>query len=293
MIDLTQLDGQDLILVDTVVSELIRTTGFPDKQIMLIGAQARNILSKALGHTITMRRTHDVDLALALSEFEPYEDALSAFKSLGSNGICRSVAGIPVDFIPFGAIEDPPGEATPPLRKKNLSVFGHQSVFNAGISLKLPSGHSITLPTPAGYTALKMRAWIDRSSNGQYKDAPDLALACFWQSAQCEDPFIAESLWDDSHGPSLMEIYDFDPDSASIALLSRDVAALLSEAEYHDLKDRWSRTNTAHLIRYFTPPQGIPEPSDPQARSRFVAALGSLPAPVAGPQVPRTARRAP
>ncbi|WP_238815562.1 GyrI-like domain-containing protein [Nocardia brasiliensis] len=42
----------------------------------------------------------------------------------------------------------------------------------------MPSGYRIRLPTPAGYAALKLQAWCNRSANSEYQDAADLTSAC-------------------------------------------------------------------------------------------------------------------
>jgi predicted nucleotidyltransferase len=43
-----------------------------------------------------------------------------------------------------------------------MSVFGMADVFSAGTWVDLPSGHRVRFPTAAGYTLLKLRAWVDR-----------------------------------------------------------------------------------------------------------------------------------
>src|SRR5215207_7014593 len=87
----------------------------PDR-IMLVGAWCRDILHAALGHDFETSATRDVDLALALSGWEPYERLAGAFPEVGDTGVRFEIAGQIVDLLPFGDLEDPQGVVAPPTR---------------------------------------------------------------------------------------------------------------------------------------------------------------------------------
>jgi hypothetical protein len=113
----------------------------------------------------------------------------TAFPRVGDTGIRFRIADIPVDLLPFGAVEHPKGAAYPPTRSETLSVWAFSEVFAAALPLPLPTGVTVRLPTVAGYAAAKLGAWLDRSSWGETKDAADLALVVHWyaESAAVQD----------------------------------------------------------------------------------------------------------
>lgn len=76
------------------------------------------------------------------------------------------------------------------------------------------------MPQPAGYAALKMRAWIDRSAHfDQDKDTRDLALAAYWyQNA----PEITDRIYDTDSGFEILTELDMDLDLAAVRVLGLD-----------------------------------------------------------------------
>lgn len=141
MLDLTRCDGAQLDAVRRVAMEIVSLTPDLDAQnIMLVGAVCRDVLQSALGHDYGLRATHDLDVALALSGWTHYEELtghLTAIKG-NANGIRYSVAGLPVDLMPFGPVEHPTGTVTPQPRNEDMSVWAFREVFER--SLNLPPG---------------------------------------------------------------------------------------------------------------------------------------------------------
>lgn len=100
-----------------------------------------------------------------------------------------------VDLMAFGSIESPQGTVTPPFREADpLDVFGMTQVYATVDAVRFGGGPEIRLPTVAGYVALKLKAWIDRSAVYNEKDAPDLGLAPRTQ------PSIASTTSRGAHG---------------------------------------------------------------------------------------------
>lgn len=95
----------------------------------------------------------------------------------GTNGLRYLVADIPLDIVPFGSVESPPGVSVPPRRNAPVNVQGMQQAFDHALELPLPDATVIRIPTPAGFVALKMHAWVDRATDYEDRDAYDLAVA--------------------------------------------------------------------------------------------------------------------
>jgi predicted nucleotidyltransferase len=49
-----------------------------------------------------------------------------------------------------------------------MNVWGFAETFEAALPLRLPNAGTIRIPTLAGYAVLKLVAWLDRSTNGEY-----------------------------------------------------------------------------------------------------------------------------
>jgi predicted nucleotidyltransferase len=186
VLNLSRSDPALLHLADVVVTELLKkSTLLGADEVMVIGAHCRDILQSALGHKFSLRVTTDIDLGLAVANWAAYDELAGKLPATGDTGIRFQVAHATADLMPFGAVEDPPGTVTP-ARKEPISVWGFTEVFEAALPLSLPHAGTIRMPTPAGYGALKLAAWLDRSAWGEYKDASDIASVIYWYSRSPE-----------------------------------------------------------------------------------------------------------
>ncbi|NUL45746.1 hypothetical protein F7P69_11160 [Cellulosimicrobium funkei] len=271
MIDLTRVDTDLYAMVTPVVDELIAGVDLDPDNILLIGAGCRDILHASLGHTFRARATTDTDLGIAVGDWTTTQRIEARFRRTGSNGIRYMIAGTPVDIMPFGDIEDPEGISVPAPRREELVVFGFRDVHAHALPLLLPSGTTIRLPQPAGYAALKMRSWIDRSAHfNQDKDAKDLAMAAFWyQNA----PEIEDRIYATDIGFDLLTELDMDFDRAAVRLLGLDASAQLSPVNRHDLSRRWAEQDLSTLARDFKLPASGPHTADLDRRKEIVAQL--------------------
>ncbi|KQO59752.1 hypothetical protein [Curtobacterium sp. Leaf261] len=227
------VDPKRLDLLESVVGEIVRKIGIEPHRIMVIGAEARDLMHSGQGHDFDLRGTTDVDLALVLDDWSAFDRMQSCFPKLGSNGIRFRVSGVAVDVMPFGGVEDPTGLTTPASRGEELVVFGFQDVYACARPLELPSGR-VRLPSVPGYAALKLRAWIDRSPWGEDKDARDLAAVMFWYQ---RDPAVEARVWL-PEAEELLLARDTDIDRYKAYLLGADAGAVLSAANRRDLADR-------------------------------------------------------
>jgi predicted nucleotidyltransferase len=206
-----------------VISEL-RERIDPNRPPMLIGAEARDVLHSGLGHDFKNTATQDVDIAFAIPDWESYAALTDGLDPIPDTGIAFRIAGMHVDVMAFGSVESPQGTVTPPFRKSDpLDVFGMSQVYAAAHEATFGDGLDIRLPTVAGYVALKLEAWIDRSAVHNQKDAPDLGLALYWAA---ESRAFAERFWGDS---DLFSKWEADVGLGGAALLGADVREVLGE----------------------------------------------------------------
>lgn len=250
MLNFSLCTEHDLTIVDSVVSEIRAVLGGESPTLLLVGAECRNLLHKALGHTTRLTTTTDLDIGIALDDWPAYlslTEKLTALATSGT-GIRYLIADTAVDLLPYGEVELPPGTVTPPTRGDAISVFGLREVADSATSLTLPCRGSILVPTVPGFVALKMQAWLDRSPSGEYKDAGDLAVACRW-IADAQD--ASERAWSEL-GEDVMAALDYDQTLASVRLLSRDVAACLGEQTARQLAANWSSVDSQLLASNFT-----------------------------------------
>jgi predicted nucleotidyltransferase len=251
MIDYSRADPRLLDDITMVVEKLHTTVGLDADCVLIVGASCRDIMHSALGHTFPLRATSDVDLGIAVNDWSISQSIEANFPRIGSNGIRYLVQGLPVDIMPFGAIEEPTGIAHPAARGQDLVVFGFNDVHERASLLTLPTGLTIRIPRPAGYAALKMRSWIDRSAYGEDKDAKDLALVVYWYQ---ESLSVQDRLYEEGRGFDLLASLDFDADLASVRLLASDVADQLVPANTSDLAARWREVDLRLLAQSFVLP---------------------------------------
>ncbi len=266
-------DNFDHRLTDEVVQVAKALTGqasINPEQIMVVGATCRDILHSALGLKFLLRSTKDIDIAISTPDWITYEKIVSTFTRIGSNGIRFDIAGIPVDVIPFGNVESPEGIVTPSSRRDGLIVFAFDDVFQNSIPLKLSNDRSVRIPHPAGFAALKMRAWIDRAPDGQYKDAGDLALAAYWfQNSEKVTNSLSSTHLD------LLEESGYDYDLAATMVLGQQIRQTLSAQNRTDLAHRWDNIDKELLATNFNMRQGIAWPRSIARRIEFINALST------------------
>lgn len=220
-----------LALVDVVVRDLVERRGVAPDRLMIVGSEARDHLH----HTVferpdVLRGTQDVDVAMVTDDWDAYESVVDTYPKTGANGVRFIVAGMEVDFMPFGQVEDPEGVVVPAARGEAMSVFGMGDVFRGSKVVELPSGISVRFPSVSGYTLLKLRAWVDRGHSND-KDARDLAIAVDWY---CGDATIRDSVWTELD-VEILDEYAFDTDLASARLLGRHAAQVVSHASAVEL----------------------------------------------------------
>lgn len=205
-----------------IVISALRDRIDPARPPMLIGAEARDIIHSQLGHEFQNRATRDVDLAFAVHDWQAYGQLVEGLEAIPDTKIAFRVDGVHVDFMAFGSIESPPGTVTPPFRRSDpMDVVGMAQVYASAQFLRVDDVLKIRIPTLAGYIALKLKAWIDRSADLNYKDAPDLGLALYWAA---ESSSVTDRVWADLDTVSRWEA---DVGLAGAAVLGEDVRSTI------------------------------------------------------------------
>lgn len=169
----------------TVLTDLAAIANSNNIEFLVVGAMARDlILDCGFGIGI-VRATRDIDFGIRVADWGEYERLVGLLKD--NNWHCpenqqhRFVheSGVPVDLIPFGAIETAEGEIRwPPHFNEALSVIGFGDAYadrwQARISASPPL--EVGVASPAGQTFLKIVAWRDRGVTRGGRDAADLRL---------------------------------------------------------------------------------------------------------------------
>lgn len=251
MLDLSSIAEGFFDPIERVIAQMLnQAPGLDPDRVMLVGAWCRDTLHAALGHDFETRATRDVDIALALSGWDLYEQLAEAFPAASDTGVTFRIAGLVVDLLPFGEVEDPEGEVLPPTREDTISVWGFTEIFNAARPLPITPSLSIRCPTVPGYTAAKLAAWLDRSVWGESKDANDLALCVHWYQ---ESVAVQDRLYESARGQGILIAEGADFPLAAARLLGLDVADLIGPERLSELLGRWPG-NIEVFVRNFAIP---------------------------------------
>jgi predicted nucleotidyltransferase len=125
---------------------------------------------------------------------------------------------------------------SPPTRSEPFSVWAFEEIFAAAQPLALPTGAAVKIPTVAGYAAMKLGAWLDRSEWLEVKDARDLALAAYWYEHSTE---VGDRLYDTDAGNTALLAEEADVPLAAAYLLGIDIATTIGERRLAELITRW------------------------------------------------------
>ncbi|MCM4080862.1 hypothetical protein [Paractinoplanes hotanensis] len=246
---------------------LAESVGLRAEDVMIVGAHCRDILQSASGQRSGVRTTEDIDFGLALAGWAAYEKLAQILEPTGNTGIRYRVANIPTDLMPFGKVENPVGSVIPPARRDQISVWGFNEVFNASRPLRLPNAGTIRIPTIAGYVALKLAAWLDRSDYGQYKDAADIATALYWYSELHE---VDTLLYDTEHGQDILAQEEADYPVAAARVLGQDIAAIIGSTRLSELVARWPGSREDSLLAEMAVSDVPGWPRSPERRRQLV-----------------------
>lgn len=204
-------------------------TFFQSKKIdfYIVGATARDILLTNLYGLIPERKTMDIDIAIAISnweEFEIIERELPQREYFEKDSYQKQrfiyKGFYAIDVIPFGKIAQKDGNIYwPPDGVIAMSVSGFPEIAAATISVSIDNEFDIKVSSLSGFFLLKLMAWKDRHLYSA-KDAYDIALIL--------DHYIEinqQRAYEEHY--DLYEAEPFDQIEASGRLIARDIKVLI------------------------------------------------------------------
>jgi len=207
----------------------------------VIGATARDIVFEHAYKIPVSRATRDIDLAVQVAtwaQFHSLKNALIATGQFASGKMMQRVhylEQLPVDIVPFGAIENESNISWPPDDSVKMSVAGFDDALYATQTVRLRESPLLEIPvaTPAALVILKLMAWQDRAAEHS-KDAIDLAFILRWYLNTGQTDRLLEQ-----HTDLLAGDVDFEQSGAR--LLGRDIAHIVSIQTQHKLQAILSR----------------------------------------------------
>jgi predicted nucleotidyltransferase len=264
MTDSPDYDPALLAWVTPVVTALANV--LPTEQLMLVGAQCRDLLHWRYCRGVPPRATNDTDIAVALNNWYHFEAIRATFPTLGNTGHRFLIADRAVDVIPFGGVESRTGTSRHPPGNERMNVHGFTDAYLRADVLSLPGGGlTVRIPQPPNYAVLKLHAWLDRSADHDYKDGPDLALAVHWYAGDLDRLYAEPHQW-------ALRRHDFDLRTAGAALLGHDMCASVSPPQAAVLATRVTEADYDLLAEHFA--VGQPGwPATEAARRPLVDAL--------------------
>lgn len=195
----------------------------------VIGATARDIILSNLHDLIPERKTDDLDIAIAItdwSQFQSIEENLPKVKGFAKSKdqkqrfIYKEVYVI--DIVPFGDVAKDDGNIYwPPDETIAMSVWGFSEMADSTICVEIEGEFSIQIASLPGLFMLKLVAWKDRHLSGS-KDAYDIALL-LTNYLDINTERAVEEHYD------LYETDEFDQVIAGAKLMARDVKLLIRD----------------------------------------------------------------
>lgn len=194
----------------------------------LAGAIARDVLLTHVYGLAVYRATADVDLAVAVKDWNEFEKTKT---TLEAEGFVRDATLLhrlyrteyPVDIIPFGGVETPNRTIEwPPDLSNVMNVAGYHEALETAEHVKLEPTLTPRVVSLPGLAVLKIFAWGDRGSETS-KDAEDLAtLLRSYADAGNEERLYADAT-------DAMEAVEYRIDLAGARLLGRDTRRMLAQ----------------------------------------------------------------
>ncbi|BCS84684.1 MULTISPECIES: hypothetical protein [Prevotella] len=247
-------------LYDTLkaISDCVTGLGL---KLYVVGATARDLMMKLLDEYPSKRKTKDLDVAIALSDWSQFEN-LS--KILQKNYFRKDPANqkfyyegethdndYEVDVVPFGDIA---GEDEtllwPPEDEKAMSVKCFTEVMNKSMPITINKLFNINIATLAGQFLIKLDAWNDRhTAEYNSKDADDMFLIL----SKYHDAYINEQ---NITPPDAVDYINHDNEMIwGAQWLASDIKNILSNKHliYYAsmINAELSKGNESHLITNF------------------------------------------
>jgi predicted nucleotidyltransferase len=168
----------------------------------VIGATARDIIMRQLIDISSQRKTQDLDIAIAIPNWEKFEEVSIALQTAGLEKSKQQrqrfyFTGYILDVVPFGGIaKDDDKIYWLPDEDIAMSVKGFDAVLQDAITVNIDREFDIRIASLHGLFLLKFNAWLDRHLTTD-KDAEDM---CFilenYFDANVERKFSSQKYFD-------------------------------------------------------------------------------------------------
>lgn len=152
-----------------------------DKEFYVIGATARDIIMQQLLDTESRRRTKDLDIAIAIPDWDTFEQVK---QNLIDDGFKKSrhmhqrffYGEYELDIVPYGVVAKEDGNIYwPPEEEIAMSVKGFDEVLSEAITVSIDDDFKVKIASLHGLFLLKFNAWLDRNTKTS-KDAEDMSF---------------------------------------------------------------------------------------------------------------------
>lgn len=150
------------------------------REFYVIGATARDIILKQVVGSESKRRTMDLDIAIAIPNWETFAEVQDV---LVADGFEKSrdfkqrfyYREYELDIVPYGDVaKDNDIIYWPPEEDIAMSVKGFDEVLSNSITVSIDNEFSVKIASLHGLFVLKLDAWVDRNLKTS-KDAEDMS----------------------------------------------------------------------------------------------------------------------
>jgi len=231
--------------VNPVLLEILATVHAITQELgcdyLLVGATARDMLMTHVFGLDTRRATHDVDFAIALENWDQFQDLKTALIASGTFIPAADKVHLllykpaeygnafPLDLIPFGGIEqETHWIAWPPDMNIIMSVAGYTEALASALDVDTGNGLVIRVVSIPALAALKLLAWNERGLQDN-KDAQDLLFLL----QHYHEAGNGDRMYEEAYG--LLEAAGFDVRLAGATLLGWDTRVILHDDTLHVL----------------------------------------------------------
>ena len=171
--------GNPLLIV--LLRKLTDSFGRMDREFYVIGATARDIILQQLLDTASTRRTKDLDIAIAIPDWDAFEQIKERLVADGfkkSNDMYQRFyyGAYEVDIVPYGVVaKEDDNIYWPPEEVVAMSVKGFDEVLSEAITVSIDDEFKVKIASLHGLFLLKLNAWLDRNAKTS-KDAEDMSF---------------------------------------------------------------------------------------------------------------------
>ena len=168
-------------LLIELLRKLTDSFGRMDREFYVIGATARDIIVQQLLDTASTRRTKDLDIAIAIPDWDAFEQIKERLVADGfkkSNDMYQRFyyGAYEVDIVPYGVVaKEDDNIYWPPEEAVAMSVKGFDEVLSEAITVSIDDEFKVKIASLHGLFLLKLNAWLDRNAKTS-KDAEDMSF---------------------------------------------------------------------------------------------------------------------